>query len=238
MGVKPTVDFKAPFQFFGTPVAPDKTTIQDARDCIRNYQLEDKLPESILKYLYEDNPEHETPKAFGEGVTHFCLNNVPDSCEAAVEAAGEMGINSMVFSTFIEGESREAGYFFASMAREIQANHRPIKAPCFVFCSGRPRRKWRTDAGEREVLPMSLHWDLPMVPDTLRAQPLHRWIQRAQIGTTRYAGALTGFIRHRGCFLKRVLIFLTYSEPTIAAGAGVYPGFHTYRKYRDQSVRF
>ncbi|WP_321022181.1 glycerate-2-kinase family protein, partial [Enterocloster bolteae] len=37
VGVKPTVDFKAPFQFFGTPVAPDKTTIQDARDCIRNY---------------------------------------------------------------------------------------------------------------------------------------------------------------------------------------------------------
>ena len=48
-------------------------------------------------------------------MTHFCLNNVPDSCEAAVEAAREMGISSMVFSTFIEGESREAGYFFASM---------------------------------------------------------------------------------------------------------------------------
>ena len=207
VGVKPTVDFKAPFQFFGTPVAPDKTTIQDARDCIRNYQLEDKLPESILKYLYEDNPEHETPKAFGEGVTHFCLNNVPDSCEAAVEAAREMGISSMVFSTFIEGESREAGYFFASMAREIQANHRPIKAPCFVFCSGETTTKvedgCRGTGGPSHELALGFAHGARYTAGAALASV----DTEGTDGTTRYAGALTDSQTSRMLSEKGINIF-------------------------------
>lgn len=42
----------------------------------------------------------------------------------------------MVFSTFLEGESKEAGFFLSSLTREIQLNQRPFKPPCFVVCSG------------------------------------------------------------------------------------------------------
>lgn len=42
----------------------------------------------------------------------------------------------MVLTTFLEGESSEAGLFLTSLAREIKYNERPIAAPCFVVCAG------------------------------------------------------------------------------------------------------
>ena len=36
----------------------------------------------------------------------------------------------------MEGESKEAGYFLASIAKEIKVFNRPISPPCYVVCSG------------------------------------------------------------------------------------------------------
>jgi glycerate 2-kinase len=47
-----------------------------------------------------------------------------------------MGIPVMIVSSFLEGESRDAGTFFASMAREIQRFGNPIKPPCVLLSSG------------------------------------------------------------------------------------------------------
>lgn len=212
VGVKPTVDFKVPVRFFGTPAAPDKTTVQDARDCIRNYQLEHKIPESIVNFLSEDNPEHETPKEFGEGVTHFCLNNVPDSCEAAVEAASEMGIESIVFSTFIEGESREAGYFFASMAREIQANNRPVKAPCFVFCSGETTTKVEDGCHGKGGPSHELALGFAHCARFTRGAAIASVDTEGTDGTTQYAGALTDSQTLRMLEEKGINIFDIYRK--------------------------
>ncbi|MBC8588673.1 glycerate kinase type-2 family protein [Paratissierella segnis] len=136
IGELPLVNRNVPVPYSATPVAEDSTTLQDARDCIENYNLKNRIPKSVIEYLWDDDPKKETPKAFNSGITHFVLNSVPDSCEEALKIAKDMGINAMVFSTFLEGEAREAGYFFGSLAREIQANKRPIVPPCFVFCSG------------------------------------------------------------------------------------------------------
>ncbi|MFR0798124.1 MAG: hypothetical protein ACLSHJ_04890 [Oscillospiraceae bacterium] len=39
-----------------------------------------------------------------------------------------MGINAMILSSFLEGESRDVGTVFASLAREIQNYGNPIQA--------------------------------------------------------------------------------------------------------------
>lgn len=64
------------------------------------------------------------------------MGNLADSCTAAKHAAQEMGVPCMVLTTFLEGESSEAGLFLTSLAREIKYNERPIEAPCFVVCAG------------------------------------------------------------------------------------------------------
>ncbi len=136
VGRPPTSNRGRPALFFGTPVAGDSTTIQDARNTIENYDLRDKLPRSIIEFIWDDSRVRETPKSFGENVVTFLIGSVGDSCEAALAAAKRMGVPIMVLSTFMEGESREAGQVLSSIAREIRYLHRPITPPCFVVCAG------------------------------------------------------------------------------------------------------
>jgi glycerate-2-kinase len=118
-----------------TPIGPDMTTLDDARATIVNRNVADRLPSSVVDYLMNVGPEGETPKAFPNN-TYFLLNTLPDSCIYAKEICGEMGIPALILSSFLEGESRDAGAFFAAIAREIQAYGNPIKPPCVLLSSG------------------------------------------------------------------------------------------------------
>lgn len=147
VGELPQKDRNEPVFYSATPIAVDDTTLEDARACVVHYDLKDKLPASIIRYLWSAGPEQETPKRLDEKVTHFVLNSVPESCTAAMDAAKQMGIPAMVATTFLEGEARELGTFFGTLAREIQGNGRPIQAPCFVFCSGEATTKVERSTG-------------------------------------------------------------------------------------------
>ena len=52
-----------------------------------------------------------------------------------------MGITAIILSSFLEGESKDAGTFFASIVREIQAYGNPIQAPCIILSSGETTTK-------------------------------------------------------------------------------------------------
>ena len=120
-------------------------------------------------------------KAFGEGVTHFCLNNVPDSCEAAVEAAREMGISSMVFSTFIEGESRRQDTSLPPWQGRYRLITDRLRRPVLYSVQGdhdESGGRMRGTGGPSHELALGFAHGARYT----EAQPLHRWIQRAQMG--------------------------------------------------------
>lgn len=135
-GYPPTDNIAVPDpNYHSTPIGPDSTTIEEARRVIRDYNLEDRLPKSVVEYLMNVGPEGETPKKFPNN-TYFVLNNVPDSCIYAKKVAEEMGIPAMILTTSLAGESREAGTIFASLAKEIQEYGNPIQAPCVILSAG------------------------------------------------------------------------------------------------------
>lgn len=137
VGKTSVTDRSIPAYFRGTPFGGDQTSIQDARDMINNYALMDKLPKSIVDYIFDDNQVKETPYDFDKSLlTTFVMGNLLDSCEAAKKAAEKMNVNCMVLTTYLEGESREAGMFLSSLAREIKFRDNPIRKPCFVVCAG------------------------------------------------------------------------------------------------------
>lgn len=132
----PTGDIGIPWpNFSATPMGPDPTTISDALQVIRDYDLAERLPRSVVDYLKGCGPERETPKAFPQN-TYYQLNTLPDSCIYAKNIAEKMGIPAVILSTSIEGEGREVGSFMAAVAREIQKYHRPIAPPCIVLSAG------------------------------------------------------------------------------------------------------
>lgn len=141
VGYPPTGDISIPYPHLtGTPIGADDTTLEDARNVIANYNVADRLPKSVVSYLMNCGPEGETVKDFPE-FTYYGINSLPDSCRYAREIAEEMGLNAMILSSFLEGESRDVGTVFASLAREIQAYGNPIKPPCVVIGAGETTTK-------------------------------------------------------------------------------------------------
>jgi len=141
VGNPPTGDIREPYKkYASTPMGPDKTTLDDARNAIHKYDVADKLPESVVDYLMNAGPEGETPKEFPDN-TYYLINAVPDACIYAKEIAEQMGIPAIILTTSLEGESKDAGYFFASIGKEIQKYGNPVKPPCIILSAGETATK-------------------------------------------------------------------------------------------------
>lgn len=140
-------DLRHPVIFFGTPVAPDNTTLQDAIGVIKKYDLRSQLPRSVIEYLDPSDRCRETPKAFGDRIHHFVLQTPAEASTAAKKVAEDAGIATFILTTMLEGESREAGTFLACVAKEIMCNRRPVEPPCVLIASGETTTKVEKASG-------------------------------------------------------------------------------------------
>ena len=141
VGNRPTVDPTQPVKFFGTPVAPDSTTLQDARGVLKKYDLSSRVPRSVVEYLNTNDSARETPKTLGNLIHHFVVERPADACEAAKRAAEKMGLAVSVLTTLLQGESWLAGVFLACIAKEVALNDRPFSPPCVLIAGGETTTK-------------------------------------------------------------------------------------------------
>ena len=56
--------------------------------------------------------------------------------EAAEKRAREMGYNTIILSSLVEGESREVAKFFAAIAREVSHTGTPVPKPACIIAGG------------------------------------------------------------------------------------------------------
>ena len=110
------------------PAYPDFTTSQDALRIIERYDV--KLPSRVLDAL-----KKETPKSL-ENVEARIVGSISMACEAAKLAAKQLGYNSMVLTTALNCDAREAGTFLSAIVWEIVTRDRPVKRPCVVILGG------------------------------------------------------------------------------------------------------
>lgn len=119
----------------GGPMAPDNTTFADAQNVIRFYQLENKIPKTIVDYIMNGSRENETPKKLSN-FAGFFISSVPDLCSAADAAAKRAGYNSYILTSSLTGSSREAGRFFGAVARGIIENGGLYERPVVLVAGG------------------------------------------------------------------------------------------------------
>ena len=131
----PIKDYGEPVMIRGTPIGPDYSTFADAQRIIFEHGLIGRLPKSVESYIFNGTEAQETPKSITRA-TYFMLNILSDSCRYAAEIALDIGINHMILTTSLEGESRDAGMILAGIAKEVQRFHRPIVPPCMIFSAG------------------------------------------------------------------------------------------------------
>jgi glycerate-2-kinase len=128
-----------PLDYITDPTVPDTSTFDDAKATLTKYDLWRKVPHSVSRFLSLANPELETPKEqdlAGHKRNDFIIVKSDKACLGAFERAKELGFNSMILSTMLEGESSELGYTFASIAKEIVLSNRPIESPCVIIGGG------------------------------------------------------------------------------------------------------
>jgi glycerate-2-kinase len=140
-----------PLDYITDPTVPDTSTFHDAQATLTKYDLWSKVPAAVNDFIKRADPELETPKEkdlAGHKRNDFIIVKGDTACEAAAEKASELGFNTMILSTMLEGESKELGRTFAAVANEISLNQRPLKPPCVVIGGGETTVKIDGESGE------------------------------------------------------------------------------------------
>lgn len=110
------------------PAHPDCSTSEQALKILEKYKIE--AEKNIIEELSE-----ETPKSLSNVESHI-VGSVKDVCEKALEVAKELGYNASILTTNLDCEAKEAGFFIASIAKEVVLHDRPLKKPCALILGG------------------------------------------------------------------------------------------------------
>jgi glycerate 2-kinase len=121
------------------PTAPDPTTYADALGIIERHGLLTEISPAVRAHLQAGvaGDIEETPKP-GEALFNRVTNRLVASNVLAVEAAADharaLGLDTLIGSTYLEGEAREVGSALAGIAKEIVTYGRPVRRPgCVLF---------------------------------------------------------------------------------------------------------
>ncbi|HUX87168.1 MAG TPA: glycerate kinase [Chloroflexota bacterium] len=123
------------------PTVPDTTTFADAWRVLDDYGLIEELSPAIRQRLEEGMALRipDTPKP-GDPIFDRTQNVVIASNRRAVQAAVDQaqrdGQNTLLLSTFIQGEARVVAQVFASIGRELCRSNHPIPRPAAVVAGG------------------------------------------------------------------------------------------------------
>ena len=119
------------------PTVPDTSCFEDTRKVLDEYRLWDGFPYSAAEFLRHGDQSNETPKSFNGLPLHtFVIVPGDAACIGAYQRAVELGFNSAIITSMLEGEAKDAGAFFAAIAKEIRHFGRPLEAPCAIIAGG------------------------------------------------------------------------------------------------------
>lgn len=154
------------------PTVPDSTTFADAYGVLERYDLLDRVPASVMHRLQAgvrgDVPD--TPKA-GDPVFarvhNVLVGSNPQAAAAALAAAREEGFNTLLLTTFAQGEARVVGQVLAAVTRELAATGQPLPRPACVVLGGETTVTLRGNGlgGRNQELALAAVRDLAGLPD-------------------------------------------------------------------------
>lgn len=123
------------------PTVADTSTFSDAWGIVDKYGIAHRLPTSMVQRLQRGKAGDiaETPKtgdlALKKVHTQVIASN-EIAAQSAIEEAKRKGFNTLLLSTFIEGEAREVALVFAAIAKEIRNSGLPVPTPACIVAGG------------------------------------------------------------------------------------------------------
>ncbi len=123
------------------PTVPDPSTFEEALEILKKYDLLKEIAPSIRRHLQlgREGKAEETPKpqeVVFERVYNCLLGSNILALRAAKEEATAFGFNTLILSSSIEGETREAARFHTAIAKELISSGNPIPKPACILSGG------------------------------------------------------------------------------------------------------
>ncbi len=123
------------------PTVPDPSTFEEAWEILEKYDLLNKISPSIKEHLRlgRERKVEETPKPGGavfERVYNCLIGSNMIALLAAGKEAASLGLKTLILSSSIVGETREAARFHAAIAKEVISSGNPISTPACILSGG------------------------------------------------------------------------------------------------------
>jgi glycerate 2-kinase len=123
------------------PTVPDPTTFRDAWRLLERYGLAATIPAGVRAALQRgirgevpENPAADDPLFDRTQNVIVASNDL--AADAAARRSTTLGLNTLLLSTFVEGEAREVAKVLAAIAKEIRASGRPLTRPACAIAGG------------------------------------------------------------------------------------------------------
>jgi glycerate 2-kinase len=123
------------------PTVPDTSTFLEAWEILRKYGLLNEIAPSIQNHLRlgKEGKIEESPKpghpAFDKVYNLLVGSNLLSLRAVAKESKG-LGFNTLILSSSIVGETRDAAWFHAAIAREVASTGNPVPVPACLISGG------------------------------------------------------------------------------------------------------
>ena len=123
------------------PCVPDPTTFVDCRAIFTKYSIEDRVPATVMQHIESGVAGRfpETPKAGQEFFTktqNVIVGNNFKALIKAKEKADQLGYNTLLLSSMLEGETRVVAVNHMAIVREIQLHGYPLQKPACLLSGG------------------------------------------------------------------------------------------------------
>ncbi|MBW2317733.1 MAG: glycerate kinase [Deltaproteobacteria bacterium] len=123
------------------PTVPDSSSFGQCMRIFNKYNIGEKVPRDVLNYIQKgvdgkllDNPKP-GDRIFSATQNAIVGSNI-ESVLAAQGKAHELGYNTMILSTMLEGETADVAKVHVGIAKEILKTGQPLRRPACVLSGG------------------------------------------------------------------------------------------------------
>jgi len=123
------------------PTVADPTTYNDAFEILQKYQLLEKTPESIKSILIngaaggmQETLKDDDPRLIR--VQNVVVGSNYQAATAALCKAQQEGFNSILLTTYLQGEARYAGDWLAAIMKQVASSGEPLRRPACLVVGG------------------------------------------------------------------------------------------------------
>jgi len=135
------------------PTAGDPTTFADCLEIVDRYGIADELPQAAVDYLRRGdsggpNGPAETPKPGDsrfETVKNVLVANNFRALLRAADAARRAGLEPLILSSSIDGNTNDVAKAHVALAREVLSSGHPLSPPCCIISGGETTVQLRGD---------------------------------------------------------------------------------------------